>query len=204
MHNASDRHALLLAAGQARGIFVGLLPDTDLGQQRPRLGLALGLAAFAHHALGQAEVLGARSCAEQVEMLEHHADFAAVGIDVGPRSARSTPSMLTEPSSNSSRPFRQRRKVDLPEPDGPITTSTSPLATRVLTSSTARTTWPRVSKTFSRLRTSITLSEPPLQSGCHVRKGQVQQQVQRGDAEPDLEGGERGGDRLAAALWSVR
>ncbi|EFI64036.1 hypothetical protein BCSJ1_25876, partial [Bacillus cereus SJ1] len=32
------------------------------------------------------------------------------------------------------------------------------------------------------------------------RKGQVQQQVQRGDAEPDLEGGERGGDRLAAAL----
>jgi hypothetical protein len=37
--------------------------------------------------------------------------------------------MLTEPESNSSRPLRQRKNVDLPDPDGPITTSTSPLAT---------------------------------------------------------------------------
>ncbi|MGV8241872.1 ATP-binding cassette domain-containing protein, partial [Pseudomonas aeruginosa] len=47
------------------------------GQQRPRLGLALGLAALAHHALGQAEVLEHGHVREQVEMLEHHADFAA-------------------------------------------------------------------------------------------------------------------------------
>src|SRR5262245_42434831 len=111
--------------------------------------------------------------------------------------------MTTEPESSSSRPFRQRRKVDLPEPDGPSTTSTSPLATPVVTSSTARTTCPRASKIFTRLRTSITLSEPPFQPAGHVRQRQVDHKIERRDAEPDLEGRERGGDRLAAAFGQL-
>ena len=72
-----------LAAGQARGKLVGLLPDTDLLQQRPRLGLTLGLTALAHDFLCQAQVFQHGHVGEQVEMLEHHADFAAVGVDVG-------------------------------------------------------------------------------------------------------------------------
>src|SRR5680860_1870040 len=37
--------------------------------------------------------------------------------------------MVTWPCLNDSRKFRQRRKVLLPDPDGPITHSTSPSAT---------------------------------------------------------------------------
>ncbi|MCY1541809.1 hypothetical protein D9M68_775120 [compost metagenome] len=82
---AGDGHALLLAAGQPRRVLVGLLGDADLGQQRARLGLALGLAALAHDLLCQTEVLQHGHVRKQVEMLEHHADFAAVGVDVGLR-----------------------------------------------------------------------------------------------------------------------
>jgi hypothetical protein len=77
-----NRHALLLAAGQARRELVGLLRNTDLFQQRQGLGLAL-LAALAHDLLRQAEVFQHGHVREQVEVLEHHADFAAVGVDVG-------------------------------------------------------------------------------------------------------------------------
>src|SRR5471030_2502999 len=108
--------------------------------------------------------------------------------------------MLTEPESNASRPLRQRRKVDLPEPDGPITTSTSPFATCVDTLSTARTTWPRVSKTFTRSRTSITLREPPLKPAGYFRQRQVDQQVQPGHAEQDFERRERGGYDFTTAF----
>ncbi|MCY1432181.1 hypothetical protein D9M71_481710 [compost metagenome] len=80
-----DGHALLLAAGQARGVFLGLLTDADLGQQRPRLLLTLGLAALAHDLLRQAEVFQHGHVREQVEVLEDHADFAAIGVDVGLR-----------------------------------------------------------------------------------------------------------------------
>ena len=38
----------------------------------------------------------------------------------------STPSKMMEPLVGSSSRFRLRRKVDLPEPEGPMTTTTSP------------------------------------------------------------------------------
>jgi len=41
-------------------------------------------------------------------------------------SVRSRPSTMTLPDVTSSKRFRQRKKVDLPEPDGPITATTSP------------------------------------------------------------------------------
>jgi len=59
------------------------LRDTDLFQQRPGLGFAVSLVALAHHLLRQAQVFQHSHVREQVEVLEHHADFAAVGIDVG-------------------------------------------------------------------------------------------------------------------------
>ena len=77
--------SLLLAARQARWKLVGLLRNTDLFQQRQGLGLALLLAALAHDLLRQAQVFQHGHVGEQVEVLEHHADFTAVGIHVGLR-----------------------------------------------------------------------------------------------------------------------
>ncbi|MCY1562420.1 hypothetical protein D9M68_998120 [compost metagenome] len=47
-------------------------------------------------------------------------------------SVTSKPSTVTWPPVMSSSLFRQRRKVDFPEPDGPITQTTSPSATSAL------------------------------------------------------------------------
>ncbi len=44
----------------------------------------------------------------------------------------STPSTVTRPCWNGSSPLTVLIKVDLPEPDGPQMTITSPLSTRVL------------------------------------------------------------------------
>ena len=49
----------------------------------------------------------------------------------------STPLKMISPSVGSSRRFRLRRKVDLPEPEGPMTTITSPLLIFTVTSSSA-------------------------------------------------------------------
>ena len=46
----------------------------------------------------------------------------------------SSPSMRTLPPWMGSRPLMQRRKVDLPQPEGPMTTMTSPGATSTLMS----------------------------------------------------------------------
>ena len=49
----------------------------------------------------------------------------------------STPSNMTSPAVGCSRRFSERSSVDLPEPDGPITTTTSPLYMSRLTPSSA-------------------------------------------------------------------
>src|SRR5664279_2075854 len=61
------------------------------------------------------------------------------------------PSTVIVPCANGSRPFTHLISVDLPEPDGPQTTTTSPLATWVLQSSSTWA-WPYH---FERLRISI-------------------------------------------------
>src|SRR5215469_1794762 len=50
------------------------------------------------------------------------------------RSPTEIPSIRISPSWNGSRPFTHLIKVDLPDPDGPQTTTTSPLVTSVLQS----------------------------------------------------------------------
>ncbi|CAM5640202.1 hypothetical protein SVIOM342S_08497 [Streptomyces violaceorubidus] len=49
----------------------------------------------------------------------------------------SSPSMAMDPAVGSMRRVRQRTRVDLPEPDRPMTTKTSPLRTSKETSATA-------------------------------------------------------------------
>ena len=74
---ARDRHALLLAAGQPRRIFLRLLGDFDALEifHGQRLGVALGH--FAHPDRRQRAVLQHGQMREQIELLEHHADVAA-------------------------------------------------------------------------------------------------------------------------------
>ena len=66
----------------------------------------------------------------EVERLEHHADALAGMVDVGPRRRACRcrrPRSL--PDDGSSSRLRQRSRVDLPEPDGPITNTSSRSAT---------------------------------------------------------------------------
>src|SRR6056297_1451212 len=119
------------------------------------------------------------------------------------RLARSLPSMMTCPESKVSRPFRQRRKVDLPEPDGPMTTTTSPLATVVETSSTARTSWPRPVNTLTTLRASITDREPPFHVENQLRQDRSDDQVHGCDRQPDFKGRKSAGDDFPTRFGQV-
>ncbi len=77
-----DRHALLLAAGEARGIGLGLVRQADLVEQL----LAQRPGRLAVHALQlsgrQRHVFHAVEVGEQIEVLEHHAHVLAHGVDV--------------------------------------------------------------------------------------------------------------------------
>ena len=79
---ARDGDALLLAAGQLAGIFVGLLGDLHPGQvmHGELLGLALGH--FAHPDGRQGAILQNAQMGKQVEILEDHADLAADLVDL--------------------------------------------------------------------------------------------------------------------------
>ena len=58
----------------------------------------------------------------------------ATDLAVAPISRKAgRPSIRISPASGTSSQFRQRRKVDLPEPDGPMMQTTSPRATLRLT-----------------------------------------------------------------------
>ncbi len=78
---------------------------------------------------------------EQVEVLEDEADPAAQPVEVGALSFPWTdmPSKRMSPDWISSSRLMVRIRVDLPEPDGPQTTTTSPRATSAFTSTSAGT-----------------------------------------------------------------
>ncbi|MNP49386.1 hypothetical protein D3C76_1435680 [compost metagenome] len=69
-------------------------------------------------------------------------------------SIKDTPSMRISPPVGSSSRFRQRRKVDLPEPEGPMTTTTSRVLMSTLIFSRTR----LVPKDLANWLTSIILS----------------------------------------------
>ena len=81
--SAGNGNALLLAAGQALGVDVGLVGQTHTGQQ---LVGALGngfLVLQLEQAGGQFQVLLHGQVGEEVEVLEHHAHLLAHSVDVG-------------------------------------------------------------------------------------------------------------------------
>jgi hypothetical protein len=92
------------------------------------------LAAAQHLDLRDGQVLGDGQVREQLEVLEHHAHARAqlrqVGLRVGDGGAVDDDVAFWNGSSALTHLIR----VDLPEPDGPQTTITSPFLTSVLQS----------------------------------------------------------------------
>src|SRR5688572_13427662 len=84
-------------------------------------------------------------------------------------SSRSTPSTTTLPDEGSSRRLRQRSSVDLPEPEGPMTNTSSRSATA---RPTPFRTW-RAPKCLWRPRASTTNSTPRLLTTLQVMRGRV-------------------------------
>ncbi len=93
---AGERHALLLAAGKLVGIALGELRQLDHRQHLvdPRLDRGRR---FSRDLEAEADVLGDRHVGEQRVGLEHHADRAPVGAQVG-----------DVPAVDADRPFRRR------------------------------------------------------------------------------------------------
>ena len=79
---AGNGDALLLAAGQALGVGVGLVGQADAGQQLFSALVRFLLVLQLQQGGGQAEVLLDRQVREEVEVLEHHPHLLADGINV--------------------------------------------------------------------------------------------------------------------------
>src|SRR6185437_4369267 len=131
---AGDRHALLLAAGELARILVRLLRNAHALEIVARKIFGLAPGQVPHPDRRQGQVLQHRQMREQVELLEHHADFAADRLDVADVAGKldaidEDPSFLVLLER-----LMQRITVDLPEPDGPQTTIFSPRPTARLTS----------------------------------------------------------------------
>jgi hypothetical protein len=124
---AGDRHALLLAAGQLAGELVLVRHQAHAVEHLQAAGLGLVGAAAQHLHLRDGQVLGDRQVREQLEVLEHHADAAAQLGQVGLGVVDRMPSTKISPFWIGSRPLTVLISVDLPEPEGPQTTTTSPL-----------------------------------------------------------------------------
>jgi hypothetical protein len=70
-----NRRALLLAAGEMRGILIALVGDTDLGKQRFGLLDALLARPFLHVHRRFDDVFENGLVGPEIEALEHHAEF---------------------------------------------------------------------------------------------------------------------------------
>ena len=79
---AGNRHTLLLTTGELPRVLVGLLGNAHALEEMHGdfLGLALGHLAYPHRRQGA--VLQHGEMREQVEVLEHHADYTANRLDV--------------------------------------------------------------------------------------------------------------------------
>ncbi len=75
---AGDGHALLLAARELPGVLVGMLAQAHAAQQLQGLFVRLGARRAVDAARRERHVVEHAHVAEQVELLEHHADLAAL------------------------------------------------------------------------------------------------------------------------------
>ena len=80
---AGNGHPLLLAAGKLTGIGIELFRSMPTLSRRAEGDLpGFFSIAFAHHFLGQGEIVHDRQMRKEVERLENHAHFAPDGVDV--------------------------------------------------------------------------------------------------------------------------
>ena len=127
---AGDGDALLLAAGELGRDICARAPSARRGRaasspsRRPRHAAAPSTFSCARHRFSM--IVQMR---KQLEMLEHHADARAQFRQVGLGSLTLMPSRMISPSWNGSSALTHLISVDFPEPEGPHTTTTSPLAT---------------------------------------------------------------------------
>ena len=119
--------------------------------------------------------------------------------------------MTMRPESISSSPFRQRKKVDLPEPLGPTTTTTSLKLTDKEKSTRARTPPGKVFFRFWAMTTGplflVFMGLPfnrqaPGQPVHQKREAQGEHQVYGRHREPDFKGQKGLGDYLLTPAWS--
>ena len=122
---AGERDALGLAAAEPRDVAALEAGEPDEVQHRadPRRRSPLGPAL---HPQPERDVGGDVAVGEQLLVLEHHADAAAVRRQ---RAVTSRPSRCTVPASGGTRPATTRSSVLLPLPDGPSRATTSPSST---------------------------------------------------------------------------
>jgi len=79
---SGDSHTLLLTTGELAGELVGLFGDTDSFEEVSRKLLSFATWLLANPDRGKGDVVAHGQVGEQVESLEHHADFAADLFDV--------------------------------------------------------------------------------------------------------------------------
>ena len=132
---ARDRHALLLAAGELRRLVVGALGEPDLAPASRARARGAPRAGDARVDQRQLDVLERRGAREQVEVLEHEADAAVAhrGELVAGEVRDAPAAEAYSPELGRSRQPSRFMKVDLPEPEGPITATNSPCAMSTLT-----------------------------------------------------------------------
>ena len=74
---AGDSDALLLAAGELCRVLVGLFRNADTGEQLVRTLAGLGFGGLADLQWGQHDIVANGHVAEEVELLENHANLSA-------------------------------------------------------------------------------------------------------------------------------
>jgi hypothetical protein len=98
------------------------------------LSRASSFVAAEHLLLGDGQVVGDAHVGKQLEVLEDHPDPAAQLGQIGLRVAHRNAIHVMVPDWKGSRPLTHLMRVDLPLPEGPQTTTTSPFFTWVVQS----------------------------------------------------------------------
>ena len=132
---AAERHALALAAGELRRR--ALEERARPSSSRDLLARALrSRARQPRHLEREGDVLAHGHVRVERVALEHHRDVA---LARGAARSLRWPSMRTSPARGRSRPATRLSVVDLPQPDGPTSATSSPSATSRSTPRSART-----------------------------------------------------------------
>lgn len=126
-----DRHTLLLTAGKLRRKFIGMCGKSHALQQFQCFFTSGCFIAFKHFHLRRGQVFNNRQmgnnskCWNTIPTRER--SFARSVF----LSLTTMPSTVISPCCTGSRPLTVLISVDLPEPDGPQTTTTSPFSLRL-------------------------------------------------------------------------